>query len=72
MATCLAQVRAKRCLHDGCKWPTQPNEAYSLNQQVTRIDEDGNFFLQSIVCLSLPTLLSPWSEVSVAQHILLS
>ena len=30
--------------YDGSDWPTQPNEAYSLNQQVTRIDEDGSFF----------------------------
>ena len=30
--------------HDGSEWPTQPNEAYSLNQQVTRIVEDGSFF----------------------------
>ena len=30
--------------NDGSEWPTQPNVAYSLNQQVTRIDEDGSFF----------------------------
>ena len=34
----------KRATHDGSDWPTQPDEAYSQNQQVTRIDEDGSFF----------------------------
>ena len=35
--------------HDGCDWPTQPNEAYSLNKQVTRINEDGSVFSTRLV-----------------------
>ena len=34
----------RRGLFDGSDWPTRTNEAYSLNQQVTRIDEDESFF----------------------------
>ena len=35
--------------HDGSEGPTQRNEAYSLNQQVTRIVEDGSFFSMRFV-----------------------
>ena len=30
--------------YDRPEWPTHPNEAYSQNQQVTRVDKDGSLF----------------------------